>query len=864
MMSSRVSRLRPHPTTRVLAVLLSAAMMSTLALLAPTAAHAEEDGLAASAEIRTVRITDPAGVDWTPPAGVQRVSVTMAGGSGGDIVREGQSAPGSGRAGQLEFDLDVTPGETLRLYGAKRGGAPHTQSAGIGYLNGGSGGSPAGAALHGGGGGGAAAVLRGTNLIAVAGGGGGVGGALKTDPTIPQPHPWRFGGAGGWGTSGADLAGEDGTFGHHPGKGGAPGTQTGTSGTNGSGAARLTASGGGGGGGGGWPSGNGGQSGKKFLSASVGGGGAGGASYTSPDAENVRLTTSANSDGYVEIRYQNPVQLTLTAPTLFLAGVPQEAQVTVTGTNGLVPSPGTVMFTAGNTFLGLDSTVDGRVDFRFDLAQGRHTLKAEFTSRDRTQRASATLDVVVGPGPAHSLTTLDQPRLRVPAGDIVTIAGTVTTDGAALRGGERIAVAVNGHDTVGTVDAAGRFSIPITAPSSIGPFTVQAKLEGTENIAASASAPVRMEAFEDQAVVILTPTDTTAVYGEPLAATVTVRPADGAGVPATGIVLLADGTEHIAMATLDQAGNAAFSDLRLPTGVTQLTAVYGGDDVYNGADSAPVTITVTPAATSTALTAVSASGRAGDPVELDVAVTADTRSRREPAGQVEILRDGEVVAVLSPGDDIDPTPHDGVSRFHTELTGLAAGTHAFTARFLPATGFGASDSAAQPVVLVARATRLEAAPTDVAIAAGDTATLHAQVTVDADARARAALAPLDGAVSATLDGEVIGTPGNVDPDTGTTDVQLAGLPVGTHTVVLTFHPDTVHYADATAHVTVTVTADVPTPADGGGTPADGGGDRGQTLPRTGQSASAWLTPLLAAGLLTTAGVLLLVRRRTRY
>ncbi|WP_191621789.1 LPXTG cell wall anchor domain-containing protein [Microbacterium caowuchunii] len=254
-----------------------------------------------------------------------------------------------------------------------------------------------------------------------------------------------------------------------------------------------------------------------------------------------------------------------------------------------------------------------------------------------------------------------------------------------------------------------------------------------------------------------------------------------------------------------------------------------------------------------------------------MAVTVDARSRREPAGQVEIRRDGEVVAVLSPGDDTDPTPHDGVSRFHTELTGLAAGTHAFTARFLPATGFEASDSAAQPVVLVARATRLEATPADVAIAAGDTATLHAQVTVDADARARAALTPLDGAVSATLDGEVIGTPGNVDPDTGTTDVQLTGLPVGTHTVVLTFHPDTVHYADATAHVTVTVTPDGPTPADGGptpadggDTPADGGADRDQALPKTGQSASAWLTPLLTAGLLTTAGVLLLVRRRTRY
>ena len=849
-------------------------MMSTLALLAPVAAHADADGLAASPEITTVRFTDPTGVDWTPPAGVGRVSVAMAGGSGGDIVREGQSATASGRAGHLEFDLDVTPGETLRLYGATRGGAPHTQTPGIGYLNGGSGGSPAGAALHGGGGGGAAAVLRGTDLIAVAGGGGGVGGALKTDPTIQQPRPWRFGGAGGWGTSGADLAGEDGTFGHHPGKGGAPGTQTGTSGTNGSHAARLTASGGGGGGGGGWPSGAGGQSGKKFLSASVGGGGAGGASYTNPDAKNVRLTTSANSDGYVEISYQNPIQLTLTSPTLFLAGVPQEAQVTVTGANGLVPSPGTVMFTADNTFVGQDSTTGGRVDFRFSLTQGRHTLKAEFTSRDRTQRASATLDVIVGPSPAHSLTTLDQLPLRVPAGSTVTVAGTVTTDGAALRGGERITVAVNGGNTAGTIDAAGRFSIPITAPRGVEAFTLRATFAGTSDVAASASAPVRMETYEDQAVVTLTPAATTAVYGEPLAATVTVRPADGHGVPATGVVLLTDGADHIATATLDHAGTAAFGGLQLPTGVTQLTAVYGGDDVYNGADSASATITVTTAVTSTELTAVSASGRAGDPVELDVAVAADTRSQREPAGQVEILRDGEVVAVLSSGDDTDPTPHDGVSRFHTELAELAAGTHTFTARFLPATGFAASDSAAQTVALVARATRLEAAATEVTTTAGGTATLHAQVTVDADARARAALPPLNGVVSATLDGDVIGTPENVDPNTGAANLEITGLPVGTHTVLVTFHPDAVHYADATAHVTVTVTPDVPPLADGSDAPADGvdtpaasgegGADRHRALAVTGQSASAWLTPLLTAGLLTIAGVLLLVRRRARH
>ncbi|WP_184280874.1 Ig-like domain-containing protein [Microbacterium ginsengiterrae] len=840
---------------------MSAVLAAALTLTLPGVAHAAETS-STSSETTTLTFTDTGGVSWTPPVGVEKISVEMAGGAGASFIREGQGGYG-GRAGRLEFDLPVTSGDDLLFVGATAGGISKAHLPGLGYLNGGSGGDRSGGAQRGGGGGGASAVLLNDDLVAVAGGGGGVGGSVQTEPTFSNPFRWRFGGSGGWGTSGTDLAGDDGVYGGHPGKGGSAGTETGKSGTNGSKAANLTSSGGGGGGGGGWPSGNGGQSGKKAFSTSTGGGGAGGASFTSSAVQNPRLTTSADGDGYVKISYENPVKITLTAPTLVAAEVPHNAHVTVFGDNDVTVKPGKVILTVGNTFLGVDDVIDGRVDFRYSLPQGQHTLTAEFTSRDRTQHATTSVDVVIGPSPAASSVTLDELPTRVAGGSTVTVTGTLHASDAAVDKEQQISLNVNGQRMWSRSDADGRFSFSFQAPSHPSAFTIRAQFDGNDAIGPSMSGTMRIETYDDQSVVALNVSPTDAVYGEPVSVNATVSPEDGSGDAASGLVLLSDGDEYIAMAALDGNGNAAFDDLLLPVGTTTLTAVYGGDDVYSGSHSPSTDVTVAAASTETRLAVESPSGRAGEPVDVDVVVAADARSTFEPRGVVEILAGDEVVATAATGEDGDDTPRDGIARFHLELGDLDAGTHSFTARFVASPGFSDSASDEATVSLRAIDTFLEATPTDISISESDTAVIEAHVTVTGASLARQTPQEPHGSVYATIAGELFGTPAVVDEQTGTAELRLSGFDPGVHDVIVTFQPDSSTLAESTARVHVAVAEDGPSDADSdSGANADSEGSSQESLPATGQREGTWVVPAVLALLMSATGLALIMRRRT--
>ncbi|WP_144796818.1 Ig-like domain-containing protein [Microbacterium paludicola] len=324
---------------------------------------------------------------------------------------------------------------------------------------------------------------------------------------------------------------------------------------------------------------------------------------------------------------------------------------------------------------------------------------------------------------------------------------------------------------------------------------------------------MRIETYDDQSVVALNASPTDAVYGEPVSVNATLSPEDGSGDAASGLVLLSDGDEYIAMAALDGNGNAAFDDLLLPVGTTTLTAVYGGDDVYSGSHSPSTDVTVAAASTETRLAVESPSGRAGEPVDVDIEVAADARSTFEPRGVVEILAGDEVVSTAATGEDGDDTPRDGIARFHLELGDLDAGTHSFTARFVASPGFSDSASDEAAVSLRAIDTFLEATPTDISISESDTAVVEAHVTVTGASLARQTPQEPHGSVYATIEGELFGTPAVVDEQTGTAELRLSGFDPGVHDVIVTFQPDSSTLAESTARVHVAVAEDGPSDAD---------------------------------------------------
>jgi hypothetical protein len=258
---------------------------------------------------------------WTVPAGVTHITLTVAGGSGGN----NSPATGTpGKGGVVIARLAVTPGQRLTVVVGGKGANGVTGSAtgaAGGYGGGGAGGATpaASASVEGGGGGGGSFVFAGTGasakLLVAVGGGGGAG-----SPGDPPDH---FGqGSGGRGGNNGNAFGistpaETGADGE-PATWKAPGSPSaGTAtfyGGAGPGRATLTHFGAGGagavntnsdatnsagGGGGGLYGGGGGSSGDTGRYA---GGGGGGSGYVVKTATIVN-TGSNIGNGSVTIRY---------------------------------------------------------------------------------------------------------------------------------------------------------------------------------------------------------------------------------------------------------------------------------------------------------------------------------------------------------------------------------------------------------------------------------------------------------------------------------------------------------------------------------------------------------------------------------
>jgi hypothetical protein len=235
------------------------------------------------------------------PEGVTQINAQIAGARGGTS----QSGVAGAAGAIVTATIDVTPGETLRLYIGSQGSG----STG-GYNGGGAGGTNA---RDGGGGGGASDVRRGGSTLAdrfiVAGGGGGAASNCENGGS---------GGAGGaGGTTGASGAAGTGLGTGTPGGGGGGGTgSAGGSGASLNGAAGVLGVGGaagstggsvpgsqgnGGGGGGGYYGGGAGGSGSGSFSNCAGGGGGGGGSSLIPAGGSVTGTNTSN--GYVSFSY---------------------------------------------------------------------------------------------------------------------------------------------------------------------------------------------------------------------------------------------------------------------------------------------------------------------------------------------------------------------------------------------------------------------------------------------------------------------------------------------------------------------------------------------------------------------------------
>jgi phospholipase C len=264
-------------------------------------------------------------------------------------------------------------------------------------------------------------------------------------------------------------------------------------------------------------------------------------------------------------------------------------------------------------------------------------------------------------------------------GQAVTFTATVTSsagtpfgkvtfhDGSTLLGSEN-------------VNSAGVATFETSTLAS-GRHNITARFEGNATYETSAAGLTQYVQVVST-VTITSATPNPAMYGQTIAVVANVVTSSGDPAP-TGTMNFVFGKVALGSATLDSSGNATLNvgAKKLPTGSDSITASYSGDVYYTSGASAPFTITVAAASTSTTVASSLNPSSFGEPVTFTANVTSSTGLI--PSGNVQ-FKDGKTVL------GVVELNASGVASYSTPL--LAAGSHSITAVFVGSLNFAESIS----------------------------------------------------------------------------------------------------------------------------------------------------------------------------
>lgn len=215
-----------------------------------------------------------------------------------------------------------------------------------------------------------------------------------------------------------------------------------------------------------------------------------------------------------------------------------------------------------------------------------------------------------------------------------------------------------------------------TSTLASGRHTITARFQGNATYATS-NAGLTQYVQVVSTVTMTSATPNPAMYGQTIAVVANV--ATSAGDPApTGTMNFLFGKVALGSATLDSSGNATLTlgAKKLPTGSDSITASYGGDVYYAAGVSAPFTVTVAAASTSTTVASSLNPSSLGEAVTFTANVTSATGLI--PSGNVQFKDGKTVLAVVA-------LNASGVATF--SIATLPAGNHSITAVFVGSLNF---------------------------------------------------------------------------------------------------------------------------------------------------------------------------------
>ena len=340
---------------------------------------------------------------------------------------------------------------------------------------------------------------------------------------------------------------------------------------------------------------------------------------------------------------------------------------------------------------------------------------------------------------------------------------------------------------------------------------------------------------------------TTFTHGANASVSIAVAPSSGAGVPTGDVSLVTNLNPPLPGATAFtlNAGSVSSTWNGLPGGTYDVHAHYAGDGTFAASDSAPVTITVSPEGSTTALSVFGF-----DVVGNLIPFTS------QPYGNPAYLR-ADISALSGHGvatgnvlffdnlGSLDGVQY-GLSSEGTAATArgvftIPAGPHSVVASYSGDAGLNASLSAPVNITVTKAPTTTTIASSSSSVVQGTPVTLTATVNTSSGGLGPTGLANfMSGATALTLGG-VVGTSGSGNIQTGTlvpafgTATSYIILPAGQNIITAQYAGDSNYTGSSSATTTVNVQADFAIAADAPSiTIASPGGSGTVTLTVTGQ------------------------------
>jgi Bacterial Ig-like domain (group 3) len=377
-----------------------------------------------------------------------------------------------------------------------------------------------------------------------------------------------------------------------------------------------------------------------------------------------------------------------TNPSSFGASVTFTATVT-----GLIVTPtGTVTFKDGATTLGT-GTLNGSGQASFStttLATGSHSITAVYGG-DVLYNASTspvlTQSVVANATSTTVISSVNPSALN----QSVIFTATVTSPGGTPTG---TVTFMDGATTLGTgtLDGSGQttFASSLLLP---GNHSITAVYSGDSNFSAGVSPVLTQTVNLGTSSTAVISSANPSTVGQSVTFTATVS---GLVIQPTGTVTFKDGAATLGTGNINASGQATFTTSALGAGSHSITAVYGGDTIYNSSTSNLLTQQVNQTSTATAVVSSANPSASGASVTFTATVTS---SGGTPTGTVTFM-DG--VATLGTGS------LDGSGQATLSTSGLSIGAHSITAVYGGDANFTGSTSPVltQNVTSTASATAL--------------------------------------------------------------------------------------------------------------------------------------------------------------